>query len=45
MVRDFCHNTDKWISGTVVESLGPVTYKVQIEGGNILKLHFDHVLE
>ena len=45
MVRDFCLNTDKWIPGTVVESLRPVTYKVQVEGGNILKRHIDHVLE
>ena len=45
MVRDFRLNTDKWIPGTVVEPLGPVTYKVQVEGGNILKRHIDHVLE
>ena len=45
MVRDFRLNTDKWIPGTVVESLRPVTYKVQVEGGNILKRHIDHMLE
>ena len=45
MVRDFRLSTDKWISGTVVESLGPVTYKVQVESGNILKRYTAHMLE
>ena len=45
MVQDFCLNTDKWIPGTVVESLGSITYKVQVEGGNILKHHINHMLE
>ena len=43
MIQDFHLNTDKCIPGTVVESLGPITYKVQVEGGNIFKHHINHV--
>ena len=31
MVGDFRLNTDKWIPGTVVESLGSLTYRLKVE--------------
>ena len=45
MVRDFHPNSDKWIPGTVLSQLGPVTYTVEVEGGKTLKKHVDHIRE
>lgn len=43
MVRDF--RLHEWIPRTIEESLGPVTYRVQVERGSILKRHIDHIWE
>ena len=45
MVRDFRPNSDKWIPGTVLSQLGPVTYTVEVEDGKTLKKHVDHIRE
>ena len=43
--RDFRLNPDKWIPGTVLPQLGPVTYDVKVEKGKVLKRHIDHMRE
>ena len=42
MVRDFRH-TDKWVPDTIAQKLGPMTYQVDIESGNIVKRHIDQL--
>ena len=44
MVRDFRHNS-KWVPGTIVMKLGPVTYHVDLGGGNIVKRHIDQLTQ
>ena len=44
MVCDFRH-TDKWVPGTIVQKLGPVTYQVDIGSGNIVKRHIDQLTQ
>ena len=44
VVRDFRHNS-KWIPGTIVKKLGPVTYHVDLGGGNIVKRHIDQLVQ
>ena len=44
MVRDF-HHHNKWIPGTIVEQLRPLTYHVDVGEGKILKRHIDHLTE
>ena len=33
----------KWIPGVIVQKLGPVTYMVQVDGGERLKKHVDQI--
>ena len=42
MFHDFRHNS-KWVPSTNVKKLGPVTYHVDLGGGNILKCHIDQL--
>ena len=35
--------SDKWIPGTVIQQLGPVTYTVQISNGRIVKRHVNQL--
>ena len=42
MVREF-RNSNKWIPGTVLKKLGPVTYRVDVGEGRIWKRHIDHL--
>ena len=44
MVRDYRH-TDKWVPGTIVRKLGPVTYQVDLGKGNIVKRHVDQLTQ
>ena len=44
MVRDFRHHS-KWIPSTIVKKLGPVTYHVDLGGGNIVKRHIDQLVQ
>ena len=44
MVRDFRH-TNKWVPGTIVQKLGPVTYQTDIGCGNIVKRHIDQLTQ
>ena len=44
MVRNF-RDARKWIPGTIVKKLGPVTYSVDIGAGRILKKHIDHLTQ
>ena len=41
MVRDY-RLADKWIPGTIVQKLGPVTYEVDLGSGNLVKPMCDH---
>ncbi len=53
--RDLCvgqrvlvHNfrpDSKWLSGTVVERTGPLSYRVQVAGDRIWSRHVDHLLQ
>ena len=42
MVHDFLQNT-KWVEGTVLQRLGPVTYLIQLPRGVQWKRHIDHI--
>ena len=42
-VRDFRNNSPKWISGVVLQSVGPVSYMIQLADGTLWKRHVDHI--
>ena len=42
MVRNFCAG-DKWIAGTIMERTGPLSYLVQVTGGQMWKRHIDQL--
>ena len=42
-VRDHRNNNVKWAMGTVVDKIGPLTYKVEV-GQQLWKRHIDHML-
>ena len=44
MVRNF-REGDKWISGKIVDQLGPVSYLVQCCDGSMWRRHVDHILD
>ena len=44
MVRNF-REGDKWISGKIVDQLGPVSYLVQCSDGSMWQRHVDHILD
>ena len=35
-MQDF-HGSNKWISGVIVESVGPVSYKIQLQDDQVCK--------
>ncbi len=41
LARDY-HGPDKWVSGTIVQRLGPITYSIDING-RIVKRHIDQL--
>ena len=43
MVRNF-QEPNKWIPGIILQKLGPVTYRVEIANGQILKQHIEHLI-
>ena len=43
MVRNF-QEPNKWIPGIILQKLGPVTYRVEIANGKILKQHIEHLI-
>ena len=40
--RDFRGST-KWVSGMIIQSVGPVSYMIQLQDGQVWKRHVDHV--
>ena len=42
MIRDFLRST-KWVEGTVLKRLGPVTYLIELPRGVQWKWHIDHI--
>ena len=42
MVMNY-RSSDKWIPGTVLKKLGPVTYCIEIDNGKIIKRHIDQL--
>ena len=42
MARDFCHN-DKWACGKIVNQLGPVSYLIRCNDGDMWRRHIDHI--
>lgn len=44
MVRNF-REGDQWISGKIIDQLGPVSYLVQCSDGSMWRRHVDHILE
>ena len=40
--RDFRGST-KWVSGIIIQSIGPVSYMIQLQDGQVWKRHVDHV--
>ena len=43
LVENLRENTPKWISGKIVEKMGPVSYKVEIDGV-VHRRHIDQLL-
>ena len=41
--RDFRNNETKWISGVVLQSVGPLSYMIQLDDGTLWKRHIDHI--
>ena len=41
--RDFRNNSPKWISGVVLQSVGPVSYMIRLPDGTLWKRHVDHI--
>ena len=41
-MRDF-RGSNKLISGVIVESVGPVSYKIQLQDGQVCKRHINHI--
>ena len=41
-IRDF-RGTTKWISGVIVQNVGPVSYMIQLQDGTVHKRHLDHI--
>ncbi len=42
MLKDFRTN-GTWLPGSIVQQTGPVSYKVDIGDGRILRRHLDHI--
>lgn len=42
-VKDFRYQ-GKWIPGTIVQKLGPITYSVEVKNGQTIKRHVDHLM-
>ncbi|XP_056098696.1 uncharacterized protein K02A2.6-like [Rhinichthys klamathensis goyatoka] len=43
ITRNFSHGP-KWIPGFIIKMTGPVSYKVMLGGGNIVRRHVDQIL-
>ena len=41
--RDFRDKAAKWISGVVLQSVGPLSYMIQLDDGTLWKRHVDHI--
>ena len=44
LVLDNRQNKNKWISGTIIEQIGPLTYHILV-GDEIWKRHVDHIIK
>ena len=44
LVRDYRQAKESWIEGVVIQKLGPVTYKVQVDNNLIWKRHIDQLI-
>ena len=42
-VQDFTTRKSKWIPGTVVQVTGPLSYRIKLQDGTIVRRHVDHV--
>ena len=40
--RNF-HGSTKWVPGVVVQSIGPLTYMIQLDDHSLWKRHVDHI--
>ena len=43
-MRNFVQNSKtKWISGKVLAKTGPVSYKIELTNGTLVRRHIDHI--
>ena len=42
-VKNFPNLIPRWIPGVVVEQLGPLSFRVQLQTGRVVQRHLDHV--
>ena len=42
-VRNFNNKTPLWLSGHIKEKTGPLSYKVSLDDGRIIRRHVDHI--
>ena len=43
-VRNFAATGDNWLPGSIVESLGPLSFCVKLSDGRLVKRHIGHIL-
>ncbi len=41
--EDFASKSERWISGVIQEVTGPVSYKIRLEDGRVIRRHVDNV--
>lgn len=44
-VKDFSKNALKWVKAKIIKKLGPVTYEIQLDVGQTVKLHVDQLVK
>ena len=42
-VRDFGNRSTKWLQGTVLQQIAPLTYRIELSDGRVIRRHVDCV--
>ena len=42
-VKDFARMPITWVSGTMLEQAGPLSYHIELADGRVVHRHVDHV--
>ncbi len=41
--RDYSHNGNKWLSATITQVTGPVSYVIKLTDGSVMRRHVDQL--